>query len=235
MNNLDMLNSGLLYVLCGGTLVFVLAFAVYIALKVYKRAVEIGVSPDILRSIRKSTIPLVLFPTLGISVGLLALAPALGIPWSSLRISVIGGRGYELMSANMAATSMGYSLSNMDTAGMDVLVNMMLVPAVCILPGLFLLTVFGKKSTMIVQRIFPQEHEFGKIVTTCLSLNMLSVFIPDAITHSHTHILVFITSAAISLVLVVLNKQTHWSWTKQYNSLICLLLGMASGVLYLNL
>ena len=57
---------------------------------------------------------LLIVPSLGVVVGLVALVAVIGIPYAWLRLSVLGSVMYELMASNMALSAMGLDAGSAD-------------------------------------------------------------------------------------------------------------------------
>ena len=109
MDYMEVANSALLYIGVFVILGIVVAFCVLFYLKTRKRALELGVKKASLDKVVKSTILFTFVPSLAIAVGLFALVGVVGVPWATLRLSIIGSLNYELNSANIAVGTLGYA------------------------------------------------------------------------------------------------------------------------------
>ena len=108
----DFKESGFMYAIALGVVVFVLAQSVFFLVKSLKRARELGIAKDTLRSTMISSAMFTVAPAISILATVIVLANALGIvlPW--IRLTVIGNLAYETTAAQSALDFWGDSLRN---------------------------------------------------------------------------------------------------------------------------
>ena len=110
MNNyLSTVNSGAFYLVVAAVLAFVVAMCFVYLIKSYKAGMELGMDPKALKKVITSSATFTLLPSISILLGVIALSGTLGVPFSWLRLSVIGSLQYELNVAEIAATAFGLS------------------------------------------------------------------------------------------------------------------------------
>lgn len=233
MNFFDIANGKLLYILVSMVIVYILIQS-YIFLKMsLNRAKEIGISKSIIKNIIKSSAVFTIVPSIAIVLGLAALAPSIGIPWSWLRLSVIGSVSYELMAANMASTSLGFSsLSQASASGPNALGVIMFAMSTGVAGGMIMDMLFIKKVNTTVTKFRAKSGEFGIVALSVLFSAVLVVFIAPVFGKGTVYILTFLSSMIIVLIQGIIIKKYKITWLKNFVLAFSLLLGMCSSVLW---
>lgn len=108
MEIMDVLSSKLLYILVILGLVFIFSICVFFFRRAVKRAKELGIENDKIKSVVRSSQIFSIVPSISIIIGLITLSPILGVPWPWFRLSVVGSLPYELMAADLAVKGAGY-------------------------------------------------------------------------------------------------------------------------------
>ena len=106
MKYLEIANSGLLYLLAGLVIVFVVVQSVVFLRLAWARGIEIGLSKEKMWEAVKTSAVFAIVPSIPIVISLIAIAPILGMPFSWMRLSVIGSQSYELIAAGTGARFM---------------------------------------------------------------------------------------------------------------------------------
>ena len=158
---LESVNSGMFYLIVGVVLVFVTAMCIVFLLKSYKAGIQIGMDPKVLKKIITASATFTLLPSISILLGVVALSGTLGVPFSWLRLSVIGALQYELNVAEIAAQSIGLSGLRVDELSIGAFVTIALVMTIGILGGVFCCILFLKKYLGKLQSK-PKKESNGK-------------------------------------------------------------------------
>ncbi len=103
----SVVNSGFLYLIVSLVLLFIVVMCVVFMVKSYRAGVKMGMEKKVLKKTIISSATFTLLPSISILLGVIALSGSLGVPFSWLRLSVIGALQYELNVAEIAATSLG--------------------------------------------------------------------------------------------------------------------------------
>ena len=106
-NYLETVNSLPFYLIVAAVLIFVVAMCVVVLVKSYKAGIALGMDPKDLKKVMTSSATFTLLPSISILLGVVALSGSLGVPFSWLRLSVIGSLQYELNVADIAAKAYG--------------------------------------------------------------------------------------------------------------------------------
>ncbi|MBQ4283678.1 MAG: DUF5058 family protein, partial [Lachnospira sp.] len=149
---LSSVNSGAFYGIVALVLGFVTVMCFVFLIKSYRTGIKIGMDKKVLRKTITSSATFTLLPSISILLGVVALSGSLGVPFSWLRLSVIGALQYELNVAEIAAQSFGLSGLKVSEMSMEAFVTIALVMTVGILGGVFCCTFFLKKYLAKVQK-----------------------------------------------------------------------------------
>ncbi len=231
----SIINSGLLYFLVGIVIIFVVSLSFLFVRKAWDRALELGYTKPQLMKVIKSTSIATIVPSLAIVIGLFALAPVLGNAWPWLRLSVIGSVTYELMAADMAASSMGVALTDLPTVGIEAFVNIMFVMTIGISAGLLVLLFFGEKIQNSIGSMGKNKKSFGVVALECFMIGLLATFLPAFFTNGVVSVLTFFTSSIITITMGLIVLKYNIKWLKDFILAFALIGGMASSVLWTGL
>ena len=177
-------NSSIFYLLVAAVLSFVTIMCVVFLIKSYKAGLEIGMDKQILKKTIVSSATFTLLPSISILLGVIALSGTLGVPFSWLRLSVIGALQYELNVAEIAAQSLGLPGLRIDMLNMDSFVTIALVMTFGILGGVCCCIFFLKKYLGKMQAK-PKKKEgegeskpgFGAYATTAMFVGLCASYI----------------------------------------------------------
>lgn len=182
---LNDVNSGFFYLLVAAILVFITLMCVVFLVKSYKAGVEIGMDKQVLKKTIVSSATFTLLPSISILLGVIALSGTLGVPFSWLRLSVIGALQYELNVAEIAAQSLGLAGLRLDLLNIDSFVTIALVMTFGILGGVFCCIFFLKKYLGKMQAK-PKKADaetgeskpgFGAYATTAMFVGLCASYI----------------------------------------------------------
>lgn len=177
-----MINSGVFYLIVSGVLLFITVMCFVFLIKSYKAGIAIGMDKAVLRKTIISSATFTLLPSISILLGVIALSGTLGVPFSWLRLSVIGALQYELNVAEMAAKSIdGITKLQIDQMTVDAFVTVALVMTVCIMGGPIFNTFFLKGYLKKVQAQPKKQNSgkpgFGAYATTAMFIGLCSAYI----------------------------------------------------------
>ena len=182
---LSSVNSGFFYLLVAAILAFITLMCVVFLVKSYKAGIEIGMDKQVLKKAIVSSATFTLLPSISILLGVIALSGTLGVPFSWLRLSVIGALQYELNVAEIAAQSLGLPGLRLDLLDTNAFVTIALVMTFGILGGVFCCIFFLKKY-MGKLKAKPQKETtenkeskpgFGAYATTAMFVGLCASYI----------------------------------------------------------
>ena len=174
-------NSGAFYLIVALVLLFMTVMCAVFLVKSYRAGVTIGMDPKKLKKTITASATFTLLPSISILLGVIALSGTLGVPFSWLRLSVIGALQYELNVAEIAAQSVGLSGLQVGQLNMAAFVTIALVMTLGILGGVFCCIFFLKKYLGKVQKAPKKESSgkpgFGAHATTAMFVGLCAAYI----------------------------------------------------------
>ena len=178
---LSSVNAGFLYLLVAAVLAFITILCVVFLIKSYRAGIKIGMDKAVLKKTIISSATFTVLPSVSILLGVVALSGTLGVPFSWLRLSVIGSLQYELNVAAIAAESVGLSSLSLNELSTTSFVTIALVMSVGILGGLFY-TLFFLKTYLKKLQSAPKKEKsgkpgFGAHATTAMFVGLCSAYI----------------------------------------------------------
>ena len=178
---LSKVNAGVIYLLVALVLAFIVVMCLVFLVKSYRTGIKIGMDKKVLRKTITSSATFTLLPSISILLGVIALSGSLGVPFSWLRLSVIGALQYELNVAEIAAQGIkGLGGLFVDKMSMGAFVTIALVMTVGILGGVICCIFFLKSYLKKVQSKPKKEGGkpgFGAHATTAMFVGLCSAYI----------------------------------------------------------
>ena len=247
MSVLSQLNSGTMYLICGGIVAFVAVVCAVFILRAWKAGKAIGMDTARMKRAMTASATFSVLPSVGILLGVIALSGSLGIPWPWLRLSVIGALHYETQVAQAAAEQLGIQLSGeaMTSGGFSTIALLM---SVCIMWGMILMTVFGKRylnrlSNGTAVKSDAKGPGFADAAMTAMFVGMVSAYIGSYIggyvsgsgvlqfRGSWTPLAVAAVAALAMAGFTWLTEKKHLDWLEGFSVAGSMLLGMLTAVL----
>ena len=246
MTILSQLNSPVMYLICGGIIAFVALICVFFAVRAWKAGVAIGMDKTKMKRAVLSSATFAVLPSVGILLGVIALAGSLGTPWPWLRLSVIGALHYETQVAEAAAEAAGLSglsASEMTATGFSTIALLM---SICIMWGMVLSIFFNKKYLKKLQT--PKAGGaaggggFGDVAMTAMFIGLVSAYIGSYLgkfisgnglftfTGSWLPLAVAAVAAAVMAVFVWLAEQKKAAWVESFSIAGSMIAAMAAAV-----
>ena len=179
MQVLDQLNSGGMYLICGGIVAFIAVVCVVFLVRAWRAGKALGMDTTRMKRAITSSATFSVLPSVGILLGVLALSGSLGIPWPWLRLSVIGALHYETQVADAAAEQLGVSLGS-GAMTTQAFATIALLMSVCIMWGMILSTLFNKRYLGRLQRGGGESQKtggFGDRAMAAMFIGMVSAYI----------------------------------------------------------
>lgn len=174
-------NAGIFYLIVACALGFITVLCFVFLVKSYRAGIRIGMDKKVLKKTITASATFTLLPSVSILLGVVALSGTLGVPFSWLRLSVVGALQYELNVAEIAAQSYGLSGLKLEEMNMGAFVTIALVMTVGILGGVLCCIFFLKKYMGKMQKTPKKENSgkpgFGAHATTAMFIGLCGAYI----------------------------------------------------------
>ncbi len=144
-NYISQVNAVTLYLVVAAVLLFIAIMCLVFIIKSYRAGIAQGMDKKLLKRAITSSATFTLLPSISILLGVIALSGTLGVPFSWLRLSVVGALQYELNVAEIAATASGLSGLKVSEMSIQVFSTVAMVMTAGILGGV-LCSLFGLKK-----------------------------------------------------------------------------------------
>ena len=249
MGIINELNSPVMYLIVGVVVAFVALVCIVFMVRAYKAGIDIGMDKYKLKQTITSSATFAILPSVGILLGVIALAGSLGIPLPWLRLSVIGALHYETQVAEAAAEAVGLPGLSATYMTKEAFVTIALVMSVCIIWGMVFSIFFTKKYTG-GSKIEKKDKKksvfdgFGDKAMTAMFVGLVSCYIGSYIGDFVSSeglftfkgdlipILVAIVSAIIMAIFIYLKEKKNQKWVDSFYIAGSMLVAMASAVLF---
>ena len=247
MTILSQLNSPVMYLICGVIIAFVALVCIFFALRAWKAGLAIGMDKTKMKRAVVSSATFAVLPSVGILLGVIALAGSLGTPWPWLRLSVIGALHYETQVAEAAAEAAGLpglNASHMTAQGFTTIALLM---SICIMWGMLLSILFNKKYLKKLQT--PKEEKscstgggFGDVAMTAMFIGLVSAYIGSYLGKfisgegllsfggSWLPLAVVVVAGAVMALFVWLAEKKNAAWVENFSIAGSMIAGMAAAV-----
>ena len=244
MEYLSSANAGIFYLIVGLVLAFVTIMCFVFLIKSYKAGIELGMDKKDLKKVITSSATFTLLPSISILLGVVALSGSLGVPFSWLRLSVIGSLQYELQVAEIAATALGLSGVN-GIENMGQFVTIALVMTIGILGGIMCCIFFLKKylgklsSKPKKEETGEKKPSFGDHATTAMFVGLCAAYIGSYVGkvmpgehHDYMPLFTAGVAAVIMAVFEFLIQKKNMKALENFSLAASMLVAMAVAVIF---
>ncbi len=255
MEYLKIVNSGFFYLLVAIVLGVVTLTCILFLIKSYKAGIKIGMDKAVLRKTIISSATFTILPSVSILIGVIALSGSLGVPFSWLRLSVIGALHYETQVAEIAAESLGIgglAASNMNMSAFTVIALVMTIGilggALCCVFFLkaYLKKLKGKKKETKAEVVETAKEEtgkkkkpgFGAFATTAMFIGLCAAYIGSyvgaAIPGENSNIMPLLVALMAAIPMAIfeyLVSKKNMKVLDNFSLAVSMLIAMAGAVI----
>lgn len=240
MNYLAQVNAPFLFLIVALVLSFVTLMCIVFLVKSYRAGIAIGMERKVLKRTITASATFTVLPSISILLGVIALSGSLGLPFSWLRLSVIGNLQYELNVAEIAANSLGRSGLKASELSIGDFTTIGMVMTVGIISGM-ILSIFVLKQYLFKVQSKPKTQNtkgpgFGAYATIAMFVGLCSAYISSyigafTIKGDYMPITVALISAFIMAIFEYLTIKKQKAWLDNFSLAVSMLLGMIAAVL----
>ncbi len=237
-------NSWPMYLIAVVIVGFVLAQAALFLVKSYREGLREGMDKALLKKVIISSASFSLIPSFGILIGVLALAPALGLPVPWIRLSVVGALHYEGATANILAKGMGLGeLPASAMTGGD-LAAIVFGMTVGICWGMVLIIFFFKGYQSKITQTTGKDPKLFNVLFCAMFVGMVCAYAGDAFSYLRPvqvsgalrtpnvlPLVAMVTSVVFMALFNYLIEKKNVRWLENYALSFSMVLGMTAAVL----
>jgi hypothetical protein len=233
MNYLDIANSSFVFMVCGIVIAAVLIICCVFLAWAWRRGLELGMSREVMVRTIKTSMTFSIAPSIPIIIALTAMVGVLGIPFPWLRLSIIGSFQYELMTAQIGATSMGISTLGGSGYTAQVFSNSMWIMSLGIIWGMLFSILFLKRFSSGLINAQKKDSTRIAIIITALYFGMLSVFVGPPVVSGGIQLYTLAVSALLMVTITQLTRRNESAG--DYAFTLSMVGGMVFAALWANL
>lgn len=228
-------NHPALFWLAALVILYVLAQSVFFLVKAWRRARELGISADRLRSVVTGSALFTIAPAVGVLLGMISLSKFLGLPLPWLRLSVLGALTYELPAAASVAKILGLSMEQ-QVGDATVYISIAWVMTLGILSGILIILFFQKRMEQRLHRVKEKDAKWSAILMDALFMGMIAAFLGMVFADIRMGlpgwipVFVMLFSALIMAICGLLVKKLKLAWLENYAMPISMLGAMAFAI-----
>lgn len=231
-------NAPLLFALVAAVLGVMTVVCFVFLIKSYRAGLKLGMDKKILKKTITASATFTLLPSISILLGVIALSGSLGVPFSWLRLSVIGSLQYELNVAEIAAQSYGLSGLRLEELTPESFITIALVMTVGILGGIlcciFFLRGYMKKLKTKPKKESTGKPGFGAHATTAMFVGLCATFVGSYVGKAvHSDIMPLIVALIAGAVMGVFEyfiQKKGKAALENFSLAASMLIAMASAV-----
>lgn len=229
-------NSGVMYLIAGIVIIFVMLMAAVFLFKAYREGVRIGMDKKKLNKVLSSSVVFSVVPSIGILIGVITLAGSLGIPLPWLRLSVIGALHYEVMAADMAAKATGMQELAASAMTGESFVTIAFVMTSASSGAACSASSVSNGIRKRWSGVSQKDNRWGTIMFNAMFVGMVCAFIgagfAGVTTGDFTSLVVIAVSAVFMWLFSLLARREHFKWLDSFSLSLSMIIGMASAIGY---
>ena len=233
-------NSPVLFLIAGIIILIVLIQSVYFLVKAWRHGIAIGMDKKKLQKIAATAAVFTIAPAVAIVISVITLSKDLGLPLPWLRLSVVGSLSYETIAATNAESAMGLVFGQVSNMTASQYVTVAAVMTVCIMVGIWLVPLIGKKIENGLISIENRDKKWGEIFSASMFIGMISAFVGyvfcdfSSIFRGETWglipVCVMVVSALLMAAAGLAARKKGFGWLNDYALPISLIGGMAAAI-----
>lgn len=215
MNYIEIANSLPLFLVTITILLVLTAQAITFFLIAKKRSQELNIDKAIIRKAIKASAITTVVPSIAIIIGLISLAPVLGLPVSWARLGMAGSMMYELTVAAIGAQTMGTSLGA-ETYTAAAFANSVWLMTVGILPAFIMAVLFLKKYKKTLKTVVSKDRTKQTLILTTILVAVQVNFITPSALAGGIPLIAVVVSATLMFAFLTLITKFKKVWLREY-------------------
>lgn len=241
---LQQANSTKMYLLAGGIIALVLGQALIFLVRAWRQGKRLGMETKTLRKVIISSSTFTLLPSVAILIGVLALAPSLGVPLPWTRLSVVGSLQYEGPAANNIAKGLGLGELPSDLMNPSAFASIAFGMTLGVISTSVFILFFYKSYQKKITKTATKDTKFTDVIFCSGFMGMVAAYVGDAISKLRVitldngqtrpanilYLLALLVSAGFMALFTWMIKKKKMDWLENYAFAFSMLLGMIFSV-----
>lgn len=242
---LEQANSTKMYALAATIIGIVCLQAFIFLIRAWKHGKEIGMDKKVMKKTIISSVTFTVLPSVAILIGVLALAPSLGIPLPWTRLSVVGSLQYEGPAANNIAKSLGLGELPSEFMTPSAFASIALGMTMGVISTSVFILFFYKSYQKKITKTATKDTKLTDVIFCAGFMGMVAAYVGDAVGKLRTitlsdgtlrpsnvlYVIALLVSAAFMAFFTYLIKKKKMAWLENYAFAFSMLLGMIASVI----
>ena len=243
-NFLSQANSLPMYLLAGGIVLLVLLQAFLFLIRAWRQGKKIGMDTSGLKKVLIQSATFTVLPSIAILIGMLALAPSLGIPLPWVRLSVVGSLQYEGPTANNVAKGIGLGELPSNLMNAADFASIAFAMTLGVMTTAFVILFFYKGYQKKLTAAATKDARMSEVLFCAVFMGMVAAYVGDAFGKLRVmdlgggavrpsnvlYLLACLVSALFMGLFTWLIRKKKQTWLENYAFAFSMLLGMAAAV-----
>lgn len=241
---LSQANSWKMYLLVACIVALVLFQAFLFLIRAWREGKRSGMDMSRLKKVIVQSATFSFLPSVAILIGVLALAPSLGVPLPWARLSVVGSLQYEGPTANNVAKGLGIGELPSELMDAKTFASIAFAMTLGVMTTSFVILFFYKAYQKKMTAAATKDTKLTDVIFTAGFMGMVAAYVGDAVGKLRTmplangemrpsnilYLIAAVVSAVFMFVFCLIIKKKKAAWLENYAFAFSMLLGMAAAV-----
>lgn len=237
-------NSPKMYALAAFIIAIVVFQALLFLVRAWKHGKKIGMDTKQMRKTIISSVTFTVLPSFAILIGVLALAPSLGVPLPWTRLSVVGSLQYEGPAANNIAKSLGLGELPSELMNPSAFASIAFGMTMGVISTSVLILFFYKSYQKKITKTATKDTKFTDVLFCSGFMGMVAAYVGDAVGKLRVitladgtlrpsnilYVIAMLAAAGAMALFTWMIKKKKMEWLENYAFAFSMLLGMAASV-----
>ena len=237
-------NSWKMYLLVSCIVALVLFQAFLFLIRAWREGKRSGMDMGMLKKVIIQSATFSVLPSVAILIGVLALAPSLGVPLPWARLSVVGSLQYEGPTANNVSKALGLGDLPSDLMTAQGFASIAFAMTLGVMSTSFVILFAYKSYQKKMTSAATKDTKMTDVLFTAGFMGMVAAYIGDAVSRLRTltlsdgeirpanilYIIAAVVSGLCMFILCRIMAKKKIAWLENYAFAFSMLLGMAAAV-----
>jgi hypothetical protein len=183
-----------------------------------------------MRTVVKAASITTVIPSIAIIVGLISLAPAMGVPISWARLGMAGSLMYELTGASIGAKTMGAELGAASYTP-QAFANSVWLMTMGVVPAFIYAILFLRKYKKRVRKAVSKDTRLQNVILTTILVCVQISFVIPAIFSGGSSASAVVIAAAVMALMIFIIVRFDAKWLREYALSASMLIAVIAVIL----